>query len=192
MFMKKTVLLLCLFVIAQLSYCQVKEVVTDLYGNFVVKVRIGDQGYISINQRGRVVETNMQENLHYYSDFNDYEAGKVKKVGDIDFSYYSGFNDYEKGKLKKIGDISFSYYSDFNDYEVGRVKKIGNIGFSYYSDFNDYESGKVKKIGEESYSYFSQASFDYQVGQLKSGNHSFTNNGIYFRVINTGGRYRKK
>lgn len=70
-----------MLMIAQLSFSQVKEVVTDLYGNFVVEVRVGTQGYISINQRGRVVETNMQGELEYYSDFNDYEAGKVKKQG---------------------------------------------------------------------------------------------------------------
>lgn len=180
-----------MLMIAQLSFSQVKEVVTDLYGNFVVKVRVGTQGYISINQRGRVVETNMQGELEYYSDFNDYEAGKVKKAGNIEFSYYSGFNDYEKGKVKRIGNTYFTYYSAFNSYEVGRVKKIGNVDFSYYSNSNDYETGKVKKIGDESFSYFSNASLDSPVGQLKSGNHSFTNNGIYFRVINTG-RYRKR
>lgn len=197
-------LLVATFMISPLA-AQVKTVSTNLNGGeFTVTVKVGEAGFIIVNSKGRIIDMRLHGNRDYYSDFHDYEAGKIKSIGgvrftyysdfysyesgkiksigDINFSYYSDFFDYESGKLKKIGDTAFTYYSNFNDYEAGKIKSVGRTNFSYYSNFNSYESGKLKKIGSASYTYFSNFDSSKLTGKLKSGNDLVTENGINFRV----------
>lgn len=174
------------------------------------EVSVEGLGEVIVNRYGDIVEIITSERLNrwgaehkYYSDFNSYEAGKIKSIGDVKFTYYSNFNSYESGKIKTIGDIKFTYYSAFNDYEVAKIKSIGTSAVKYYSNFNDYESGKVKSvegitlkyhskfndyeagklksIATHKYEYYSNFN-SHTAGQLKSGNTNLTISGIHFTV----------
>ncbi len=202
--MKKLLLLSALLCTLNLS-AQVGEVVTDIYGKFYVTVDVGNGYFVVVDMYGSIQHTNLNRDITYYSDFYDYEAGKVKSACGVPFQYYSDFYSYENGKIKKIGNVTFSYYSDFYNYENGKIKMIGNVPFSYYSDFYNYENGKIKKIGsmefkycsdfyeyetgklkklgDQNYTYYSSFDSNSHVGRLKSGAPSFEYNGIYVQVV---------
>lgn len=205
--LKKIFLIVCMTIACGSSQAQLRSVITDLHGKAVLDIRVGNSGRLILSMDGNVIDVfGLRGEVRYYSDFNnyeagkikeidgvqftyhsdfyDYQAGKIKSVGDLKFSYYSSFYDYESGKVKAIGDAQFSYYSSFNDYESGKIKSVGGVNFSYYSTFNSYESGKLKSIGSQKYTYFSDFDSRNIAGQIKSGNWRFTQNGITFVVKN--------
>lgn len=209
----KNYLLACsMLFITNISYAQVYSVETNIEGNFEIIIDIDGKGSVIINPYGDILDIYIDGEAYYYSDFNDYEADKVKRIGNVNFSYYtdfnnyearkikrigsinfvyySDFNNYEAGKIKMVGNTSFTYYSDFNNYEEGKIKTIGNTRFSYYSDFNNYETGKIKTIGNNAYSYISDNDVLFSndrknkiKGKLKSGNRSFESNGISYTIL---------
>ncbi|MFI3304465.1 MAG: hypothetical protein SNF68_08540 [Rikenellaceae bacterium] len=147
------------------------EVIIDTYGN-IERVIIGDD------------DDDRDVKYEYYSNFNSYEAGKIKSIGAVSFTYYSNFNKYEAGKVKTVAGTNFIYYSDFNDYEAGKIKSVAGVRVNYYSNFNDYEAGKIKSIGDHKYEYFSGFGGSNNAGQPKSGYAKIKVNGIAFRVTN--------
>ncbi len=179
---KLKILVLLLFVIAVFdSYAQVCGVFTDVYGKCVIQVHLGDGDYALIDEYGGIRRLDTEKDVKFYSDFHDYESGKIKEVGDIDFKYYSNFHDYNSGKIKSIRRIKFDYYSDFHDYESGKIKSIGDVKFTYYSGFNDYEKGKIKSIGDSKYEYYSGS--DKREGTLKKGKLKYITDNIEFRMM---------
>ena len=162
------------------SYAQVCGVFTDVYGNSLIQVHLGDGDYALIDEYGDIKRLDTGKEVEFYSDFHDYESGKLKKVGDIDFKYYSDFHDYNSGKIKAIRRTKFEYYSDFQDYEAGKLKSVGDVEFTYYSGFRDYEKGKIKSIGESKYEYYSEDS--QKRGMLKKGKLKYITDNIEFRI----------
>ncbi len=172
-------------------------------------VTIGGVGEVVVDTHGNIKNIVLNDKFNnsaidneYYSDYNSYEAGKIKSIGDVKFTYYSDFNSYEAGKIKSIGNITFTYYSKFNsyeaakiksvggksikyhsafnDYESGKIKSVSGVALNYYSKFNDYEAGKIKSIGSHKYEYLSNFSDD--SGRLKSGSRSVTIDGVKFVI----------
>ncbi len=187
--MKKLALSLLLLLVTGGAGAQVSTVYTDIYGKFEVMVDLEDGGYAVVNMYGDILEIDTQAFIDYYSDFWSYEAGKVKRIGNVSFSYYSDFWSYESGKKKSIGNVGFQYYSDFWSYEAGKVKSIGRTQFSYYSDFNDWECGKLKSIGGNRYSYV--PSYNGRRGSIPvSGRLKVEDGGIAFRVMGPAPRRR--
>ncbi|MFI3262244.1 MAG: hypothetical protein R3Y26_04985 [Rikenellaceae bacterium] len=151
------------------------EVVVDTYGNVV---RVVDRDNADYDTSYNDVR------YEYYSNFNSYEAGKIKSIGNVVFTYYSNFNDYEAAKIKTIAGKSVKYYSTFNDYEAGKIKSVAGVNIDYYSNFNDYEAGKIKSIGNHKYEYFSGFGSNHNVGQPKSGYAKVKVNGVNFMINN--------
>lgn len=203
---RKCFLLVCFSLIAVTLTAQVRSVLTNKYGRIAIAVEVENSGCVIFDTYGNILDVIKMNGLPefysdfndyeagkirkidgvrftYYSDFYDYEAGKIKSIGNIRFTYYSDFYNYEAGKIKSIGDVNFKYYSDFYDYESGKIKSIASVKFTYYSDFNDYESGKIKSIGNNKYTYYSNFDLnDRLMGKLKSGRRQFTANEIQFIV----------
>jgi hypothetical protein len=88
----------------------------------------------------------LNREITYYNDFQDYNSGKLKSVGDVTFKYNDGFKTYLKGKLDQIGNLKITYYDDFHPYQSGKIKSIGSINFTYHDDFYTYKTGKLKSI----------------------------------------------
>lgn len=198
---KRIATLLGLILLGTPLAAQLHTVILDRTGAFHLIVQVSPTTRIIMNDQGEMLDLDTDEGevsyysdfhdyeagkieslgqtrFSYYSDFHDYEAGKVKQIGNIHFAYYSDFHDYEAGKVKQIGNARLTYYSDFHDYEAGKISRIGDVAITYYSDFNDYEAGKIKAIGPYTYSYFSD--FDRNVGRLKSGKLQFEIDNLHF------------
>ncbi|MGL5681513.1 MAG: hypothetical protein ACRDDZ_00475 [Marinifilaceae bacterium] len=199
---RKWISSIILLLISHTVFAQLKEVRINSTGEMILTVEIKGAGRIVMDVYGNIIDFIDDETRHveyysdfhsyeagkvkrldninftYYSDFNDYEVGKLKTAGNIRFTYYSAFNDYEKGKIKTIGSTRFTYYSSFHDYEFGKIKSIGTTPIRYYSTFNNYESGKIKNIGSYTYTYFPKSQSG--SGKLKSGTRRFTIDGINY------------
>ena len=121
--------------------------------------QVGDHVYL--DAYGNVLfELNDYGSVYYYDSYDDddYERGKIKRIGDTYFYYY-GYDDdsYEKGKIKRIGDYWFYYYGyDDDSYEEGKLKRIADSYVYYYGyDDESYEEGKPKKVGD-AYLYYDE------------------------------------
>jgi len=100
-----------------------------MYGDYELVIDLNDQGYVVVDAYGQVLEIRVKGRVEYYSDFNDYEAGKIRRIGNISFSYYSGFNDYETGKIKQIGTNRYIYYSGHESRKSPGALKSGERSF---------------------------------------------------------------
>ncbi len=159
------------------TLAQVKVVDIDTNGEMLISVELPGRNFIVVDQRGEVYDVEaIGLYVDHYSNFHQYNAGKIKKVGDVEFEYYSDFYDYNTGKIKRIGSVDFSYHSNFHDYKAGKIEQIGSVKIDYHSNFHDYEVGKIKSIGRNRYSY--SKSFG-----LKSGVMSFVEKGIRFNIV---------
>lgn len=205
--MKKTFLLFATLLMTIFASAQVSNISTDLHGSFEITIGIDDIGSITIDAHGKILNSELYGDHKYYSDFNDYEegkimkvahvnfsyypnrnaheAGKIKQIGSITFSYHSGAGSHADGKIKQIGDVTFSYYPNVNDYEAGKLKQVGSTRFAYYPKTNGHEAGKIKQIGDISYTYFTDDEYKgtKRAGQMKTGRNQFDMEEITFMII---------
>ena len=143
-----------------------KKVNVDVDGYFEIVIKIND-GSVSVNQIGEIVDVELSGNVGY-----DY-AGNISSVGSV----YIGYN-YSK-KVSSVGSVYIGYDYSGNISSVGsvyigynyskKVSSIGsvNIGYNY--------SGKVSSIGSTYYGY------NYS-GNISSGERIISNNGITFSL----------
>ncbi len=190
--LKSIFCLLCCTLLSQSVMAQLNSVQLNMNG---IKVRFGVSidglGEVIIDSYGNVVGivnsydySEGDVKYEYYSNFNSYEAGKIKSIGAVSFTYYSNFNKYEAGKIKTVAGVSVQYYSEFNDYEAAKLKSVAGVVIKYYSNFNDYEAGKIKSIGSYKYEYFSDFGGSSNAGQPKSGYAKVKVDGVNFMVNN--------
>ena len=106
--------------------------------------KVGEHVYLD-GYGNLLFELNDYGSVHYYDSYDDddYERGKIKRIGDTYFYYY-GYDDesYEEGKLKRIAD-SYVYYYGYDDesYEKGKPKRVGD-SYLYYDEY-----GRLNRIG---------------------------------------------
>lgn len=153
--MKRLITALCFVLISLSARAQVGRVDIDMFGNYELTVRVGTDQYVTVDQYGQISYINIDGSWSFYDDFWAYQAGKVKRIGNVEFSYYDDFWDYKAGKIKKIGEVSFSYNDDFWDYKAGKLDKVGGMKINYHDDFWGYQAGKVKSLGNIKVDYYS-------------------------------------
>lgn len=158
--MKKLFIALLFISMSLSAMAQVERVDIDMTGNYELTVRVGNGEYVVVDRYGQINYIDIDGPWSFYNDFWAYQAGKVSRVGNVEFSYNNDFWDYQAGKIKMIGPVSFSYYNDFWDYQTGKLSKVGRTSIEYYNDFWDYQVGKVKKIGNISIGYYSDTGFN--------------------------------
>ncbi len=186
----KRLIILFLWLAPLQSFGQVTTVFTNIYGDIEIEVKC-DGAYVLVDVYGEILDLYGHRGkiprIEYHDDFWDYNAGKLKSIGSVEFEYYNDFWDYKARKLKSIGTVKLDYYSDFWDYEAAKIKNIGAITFSYHSDFWDYEAAKIKSIGNHQFKYYSSG---YEKGELQSGNELFVVSGV--EVIVRTKRWRRR
>ncbi len=100
LFMKSVFILsFCAITLCSASYAQVKKVEVNVYGDFEVIVRVNDDSYVSVDQSGEIIDTDIEGKTWYYS------SGKVEQIGGTKFWYYPS------GKIEQIGSARFYYDS---------------------------------------------------------------------------------
>ncbi len=165
--MKKLILSLCVALAAFAARAQVERIDIDVFGNYELTVKVGNGQYVIVDAYGQLLYVDIVGNWSYYDDFWPYQAGKVKKIGDVGFEYNNDFWDYKAGKLKKIGAISFDYHNDFWDYKAGKLEKVGGTKIAYHNDFREERAGKISELGNIKIDYYT--SFDFRADETYMG-----------------------
>lgn len=136
----------------------------DISGGFETTLS-NENGTISINSAGKIVNIELQGNTSYNL------SGKISSIGSVSIGYNLS------GKVSSIGSISIGYSLS------GKVTSIGNVSIGYNL------SGKVTSFGNVSIGYnlsgkvtsIGNASFGYSLsGKLNYGNRVNTFNGVTF------------
>lgn len=119
-----------------------------------VMVVIDDSGQIEQMESTRSGRRNSIDRpdfrVSYYDRFDMHDpTGRIKSIGNLQFTYYNKFDIHDKfGLLKSIGDINIEYYNtfDIND-PKGKVKLVGPVKIEYFNKFDrDEDFGRIKSI----------------------------------------------
>lgn len=77
--MKKHIVLIIAVWAAATVTAQVKTIIATLSGDYAVVVQIPNQGSVTVDSSGRILEIHLAGEIDYYSDFNSYEAERSRK-----------------------------------------------------------------------------------------------------------------
>lgn len=225
----RNILFIYLALLSKIAFTQDLAQVTFTGGSTISYFTLITDGdvLIRISPEGKIVEwgTEIQSyrNSFYYSpklqpymgrvEYYGLEAdsiskGKIKTIGNCQFTYYGEYDDVAKrGKLRTAGRNVFDYYSSYDMKDVqgrlkildarqiqyyssiddisfrNKIRSIGSTSITYYSSFDDKAiKGKVKSIGPISYSWYTSLDVNFGPGSLKYNNFRQNIGGITYII----------
>ncbi len=152
---KRVFIFLLILSITNINAQTIQKMILNLSGD----IEMHTENYIFIlNKNGSgmsFIPHNFNGDIDYYdNDFQEYNYGKYKKIGNHEVEYWNTSNvkDARFGKVKRIDNVEIDYWDSFNydNAKFGKIKKIGLIQIDYYEKygFNTEIEGNIKSIND--------------------------------------------